>query len=55
MSNTSDHTASESSDVAERVCKTLDFMSTVKFDLIGFLDALSWGDSSCFNLNDPKI
>ena len=53
MSNTSDHTASEFSDVAERVHKVLDFMSTVNFDLTGFLDALSWGDSSCFN--DPKI
>ena len=52
MSNTSDHTASESSDVAERVCKVLDFMSTVNFDLTVFLDALSWGYSSCFN--DPK-
>ena len=53
MSNTSDHTTGESSDVAERVRKVLDFMSTVNFDLTGFLDALSWGDSSCFN--DPKI
>ena len=53
MSNTSDHTSSKSSDVAERVCKILDFMSTVNFDLTGFLNALSWGDSSCFN--DPKI
>ena len=28
-------------------------MSTVNLDLTGFLDALSWGDHSCFN--DPKI
>ena len=28
-------------------------MSTVNLDLTGFLDALSWGDCSCFN--DPKI
>ena len=44
MSNTSDHTTGESSDVAERVRKVLDFMSTVNFDLTGFLDALSWSD-----------
>jgi hypothetical protein len=45
--------AAEISDVAERVRKVLDFMSTVDLDLTGFLDALSWGDISCFN--DPKI
>jgi hypothetical protein len=43
----------ETSNVAERVRKVLDFMSTVNLDLTGFLDALSWGDPSCFN--EPKI
>ena len=39
--------------VADRVRTILDFMSTVNLDLTGFLDALSWGDTGCFN--DPKI
>jgi hypothetical protein len=43
----------ETSNVADRVRKILDFMSTVNLDLTGFLDALSWGDTGCFN--DPKI
>src|ERR1700678_1697761 len=41
------------SDVAERVCKVLEFMSTVNFSLATFMHALSWGDGNCFN--DPKI
>ena len=45
--------ADETDNVAERVWKVLEFMSTVNLDLTGFLDALSWGDPSCFN--DPKI
>ena len=53
MSNTSSYAAGKTSNVAERVRKVLIFMSTVNFDLTGFLDALSWGDPSCFN--DPKI
>ena len=42
-----------SNDIANRVRKVLGFMSTVNLDLTGFLDALSWGDTGCFN--DPKI
>jgi hypothetical protein len=33
------------SNVADRVWKVLDFMSTANIDLTGFLDALSWGES----------
>ena len=51
--NMPDGSAVETSNVADRVRKVLDFMSTVNLDLTGFLDALSWGDRSCFN--DPKI
>jgi hypothetical protein len=36
--------AAETSNVADRAQKFLDFMSTVNLDLTGFLDALSWGD-----------
>ena len=51
--NMSTGSATETSNVADRVRKVLDFMSTVNLDLTGFLDALSWGDIDCFN--DPKI
>ena len=51
--NMPDGSAAETSNVADRVRKVIDFMSTVNLDLTGFLDALSWGDRSCFN--DPKI
>ena len=40
MSNTTGYATGESSDVAERVRKVLEFMSTVNFDLTGFLDVL---------------
>ena len=51
--NMSTGSATDTSNVADRVRKVLDFMSTVNLDLTGFLDALSWGDIDCFN--DPKI
>ena len=43
MSNTSDHSASESSDIAERVHRVSDFMSTVNFDLTGFFGCFELG------------
>ena len=43
----------ETSNIADRVQNVLEFMSTVNLDLTSFLDALSWGDPSCFN--DSKI
>ena len=51
--NMPNHSTAEISNVANRVQKVLDCMSAVDLDLTGFLDALSWGDLSCFN--NPKI
>ena len=53
MSSSTSSATETSNDVVDRVQKVLEFMSTMNLDLTGFLDALSWGYTSCFN--DPKI
>ena len=53
MSSSTSSATETSNDVVDRVQKVLEFMSAMNLDLTGFLDALSWGDTSCFN--DPKI